>query len=300
MWNNSLVRVLGALFTLTLLATACGSDETDTQTADDTMADDAMTDDDMAATDDTTADDDMTDDDADDMTAMDDGPATLDVDNTKPIPEVAMILNETDDPGVFDLKIILANFTITPDNVDGDPVDNEGHMHLLIDGVKIERFYELERQIMVPDGEHFVEIELNANNHSAYAINGTPIRTGMTVTGAGEAAQQPDGGHDHDSGTPAIEDGLTASDADITISATFQGGKVTLDGDERVEVGVDDVVMIMVTSDVAESVHLHGYDLLAEAGPGTDAMMLFTADTAGRFEIEFETSGTFVAELIVS
>jgi hypothetical protein len=29
-------------------------------------------------------------------------------------------------------------------------------------------------------------------------------------------------------------------------------------------------------------------------------MMLFTADTPGRFELEFEKSGAFIAELIVS
>lgn len=319
MWTNKILRVLGAFFALTLLATACGSDTTDTQTTDDdtvadedattdddTVADvDAMTDDDMADMDhddDDMADMDHDDDHSDDMADMDHGAATIDVDPSLPIPEVAMILTETDDPGIFDLKVILANFTITPENVDGDPIDNEGHMHLLIDGEKVEKFYELERQVMVPEGEHLVEVELNANNHSAYAVDGTPIRTGMTVTGAGEAMADGDDDHDHDHGdsAAAVEDGLTAADADVTIMATYEAGEVSLDDADRVEVAVDDVVMIMITSDIAEEAHVHGYDILAEVGPDTEGMILFTADTPGRFEIEFETSGTFIAELVVS
>lgn len=290
MWNNTLFRVLGTLFALTLLFTACGSDTTDTQTtdsaSDDAVTDDAIADDEMSEMSDEETDEhgDHDDDHSDDHS----GAATIDVDPSLPIPEVAMILNETDDPGVFDLRVVLANFTVTPENVDGEPIDNEGHMHLLIDGEKIERFYDLERQITVPEGEHLVEIELNANDHSAYSFEGTPLRTGMTVTGSGEA------------GAGAIEDGLTAADADITITATFEAGEVTLDMDDRVEIVVDDVVMIMITSDVAEEAHLHGYDILANIGPDSDGMILFTAHTPGRFEIEFETSGTFIAELVVS
>lgn len=270
MGKNSLFRVLGAIMILLLTATACGSDTTETS---------ADADDQPTATS-TVSGDSMSDDDKHDD---EHGASTIDVDTTKPIPEVAIILNETDEPGMFDLRVVLANFTITPENVDGDPVDNEGHMHLLIDGEKIDRFTDLERQIMVPEGEHLVEVELNANNHLPYAVDGVPIRTGMTVIGAGEASMTDE-----------------PTEADVTITATLTDGEVTLDGDERVEVAVGDVVMLMISSDVAEEAHLHGYDILAEVGPDKDGMILFTADTPGRFEIEFETSGKFIAELTVS
>lgn len=307
MWNNKVFRAFSALFALTLLASACGSDASDTQTADN-VADEAVSDETTSEDD---APSDMSDEEMsdgheshDDDHGADhgddpDAAKTIDVDPSLPIPEVAIILNETDDAGVFDLKVILANFTITPENVDGDPIDNEGHMHLLIDGEKVERFTDLERQITVPEGEHLVEVELNANNHLAYSIDGTPIRIGMTVTGAGEATST-EGGHSHEGANAAIEGGLTAGDADITISATYAGGDVALDGDDRVEVSVDDVVMITITSDVVEEAHVHGYDILAEAGPDSDGIILFTAKTPGRFEIEFEQSGTFIAELVVS
>ena len=58
-------------------------------------------------------------------------------------------------------------------------------------------------------------------------------------------------------------------------------------------------VIITVTSDVAEEVHVHGYDLSADVAPGAPATIRFTADAPGRFEIELENSGVQIAELEV-
>jgi hypothetical protein len=58
-------------------------------------------------------------------------------------------------------------------------------------------------------------------------------------------------------------------------------------------------VVITVTSDVADHVHVHGYDLMADVAPGAPATIRFTADAPGRFEIELEDSGVQIAELEV-
>ena len=58
-------------------------------------------------------------------------------------------------------------------------------------------------------------------------------------------------------------------------------------------------VVITVTSDVADEVHVHGYDLSADVAPRAPATIRFTADTPGRFEIELENSGVQIAELEV-
>lgn len=272
MWNTRVVRLFGVLMAVALVAAACGSSATDTAdtTTDDgdAMADEAM--DDMAM-------EDMADDEhSHDHTAL------LEVDASLPNPAVDIEMTETDSPGTFALTVSLENFTITPENIDGDPIDNEGHMHLLIDGVKLERFTELEHEVRVYEGEHLVEVELNANNHAAYTVDGEPIRAGVTVTGVGEAPAEP-----------------TAADADVTLTAAVVGGEVATEAD-RVEVTVGDVVMVMVSSDTEDEVHVHGYDLFADVADGTDAMIVFTANTAGRFEIELESSGLFIAELVVS
>jgi hypothetical protein len=58
-------------------------------------------------------------------------------------------------------------------------------------------------------------------------------------------------------------------------------------------------VVIRVTSDVADHVHLHGYDLTADVAPGEPATIEFIADVPGRFEIELEERRLPLAELEV-
>ena len=321
--KRTYLRLLGALFATALVAAACG-DSTTTDaaaaveesaieaaetTASDTTGDNA--------TDDHSHDDDATDDNpTDDHSHDDDEHAhegedtlTLEVAEGAPIPAVEIELTETDTAGTFDLAVELTNFTITPDNVDGEPIDNEGHMHLLIDGVKIERFTDVERQVIVAAGEHLIEVELNANNHAAYAVDGEPIRAGLTVIGHDDSGDATDvaevaanDGHSHAHGpaSSGIEDGLAVGDESVAVNASFAAGAVLLDGEERIDAAVGDVVLIAIESDVAEQAHLHGYDILVDVAPGEPATILLTADTPGKFEIEFEESGAFIAELVVS
>ena len=58
-------------------------------------------------------------------------------------------------------------------------------------------------------------------------------------------------------------------------------------------------VVIVVRSELSDHVHLHGYDLMADVGPGTPATIRFTASAPGRFEIELEDRGLQIAELEV-
>ncbi len=296
---NTLLRLIGALFAVALVATACGSETTAT----DTGAIDA----DAAETATTTtgdvsdAGDPTSEEDHDHDHHHEDHSRLAEVADGDPIPAVAVDFAETDEPGMFVMTVALTNFTITPDDIDGESVPNEGHMHLLIDGEKVERFVDTERMITVPEGEHLVEVELNTNDHAAWAVDGVAIRAGATLTGSGEARidDSHDHDHDHSNANAAIEDGLTAADATVTLTAAFAAGDVVTETD-RVEVDLGDIVMVIVESDVAEEVHVHGYDILAAVGPDTDGMILFTADVPGRFEIEFETSRAFIAEIVVS
>jgi hypothetical protein len=47
-----------------------------------------------------------------------------------------------------------------------------------------------------------------------------------------------------------------------------------------------ETVRIMVTSDAADEIHLHGYDVYREVAPGKPARFRFKADIEGIFEIE--------------
>ena len=58
-------------------------------------------------------------------------------------------------------------------------------------------------------------------------------------------------------------------------------------------------VVLAVQSQIADHVHVHGYDLFADVGPGTPATIRFRANIPGRFEIELEDRHVQIAQLRV-
>jgi len=61
-------------------------------------------------------------------------------------------------------------------------------------------------------------------------------------------------------------------------------------GPDRIEVRGGDSVTLRITSDAADEVHVHGYDLHAELRPGVPAVLAFKADRSGRFDVELHKS----------
>jgi len=73
---------------------------------------------------------------------------------------------------------------------------------------------------------------------------------------------------------------------------------VTGPGDAAVTQG--DVVRIVVTADVSDEVHVHGYDLHADVTPDAPGVIEFTAVAPGVYEVELESAGLLLLELTVS
>jgi hypothetical protein len=71
-------------------------------------------------------------------------------------------------------------------------------------------------------------------------------------------------------------------------------------GIKQAEVTQGDQVQLIVRSAVADEIHLHGYDLSADAAPGQPARITFRADIAGVFEAELEERAVQILELTVS
>jgi hypothetical protein len=59
-------------------------------------------------------------------------------------------------------------------------------------------------------------------------------------------------------------------------------------GIRRVTVGKGRTVVLIVTSDVADHVHLHGYDVMRDVAPGRPARLSFKATIVGTVEVELE------------
>jgi hypothetical protein len=91
----------------------------------------------------------------------------------------------------------------------------------------------------------------------------------------------------------------TKPEPDVTlVKITIRGGKV-VGGLERVTVEKDRDVTLLVTADVSDEVHLHGYDKSADVTPQKPARLVFKATLRGRFEVELEERGLQIAELTV-
>jgi hypothetical protein len=79
----------------------------------------------------------------------------------------------------------------------------------------------------------------------------------------------------------------------VVVNGQPQGGIV------RQTVSKGDRVVIVVKSDVADEIHLHGYDKSTDVTAGGTARLPFIADLPGRFEVELESRGVQIADLTV-
>ena len=79
----------------------------------------------------------------------------------------------------------------------------------------------------------------------------------------------------------------------VVVNGSPQGGIV------RQTVNKDDQVVLVVTSDVADEIHLHGYDKAKDVAAGGTVRLPFKATIPGRFEAELESRGFQIAEITV-
>ena len=80
----------------------------------------------------------------------------------------------------------------------------------------------------------------------------------------------------------------------VVVNSAPKGGIV------RQTVSKGDRVVLVVKSDVADEIHLHGYDKSTDVTAGGTARLPFTATLPGRFEVELETRGVQIADLTVN
>lgn len=80
------------------------------------------------------------------------------------------------------------------------------------------------------------------------------------------------------------------------VSVVVRDG-LPVDGVRRVTVARGRRVVLRVTSNVPDHVHLHGYDLMRDVGPGQPAQIAFRATIPGTVEAELEDSGVQIATI---
>jgi hypothetical protein len=127
----------------------------------------------------------------------------------------------------------------------------------------------------------------------------TPATTqGTTETSPGTTEVPPTTTAPPPATTEAPPATTEAPDRTITVAISVVGGRPE-GGIRRASVRRGREVAIRVTADVSDHVHLHGYDLVVDVAPGSPAVITFTADVPGRFEVELEERGIQIADLEV-
>ena len=123
-------------------------------------------------------------------------------------------------------------------------------------------------------------------------------------------------GHHHEEGaTPAkiacaeLEGGASPSRPSDGPESASMGGKVPtvvirngepVGGIEELEYDAGDEIRFEVTSDVADEVHVHGYDLMQDVPAGGTVSFDFPAEIEGIFEVELEGRKEQIAEIRVN
>jgi hypothetical protein len=90
----------------------------------------------------------------------------------------------------------------------------------------------------------------------------------------------------------------TTTAGPVTIRVLIEGGK-PVGGIQRATVKKGQKVAIVVHSDVADEVHVHGYDLHKDVDAGGTVRIVFPATIAGVFEAELEDRKLQIIEFTV-
>jgi hypothetical protein len=105
-------------------------------------------------------------------------------------------------------------------------------------------------------------------------------------------------GSSNDSTTTGATTTTTSRAKPVTVSIVVQNGGPK-GGIVRATVTKDDHVVLVVKSDVADEIHLHGYDRKTDVTAGGTARLPFVANIPGRFEVELESRSVQIADLTV-
>lgn len=224
----------------------------------------------------------------------------------------------TEDPVEgWNLAVTLTDFRLAPENVLGPHVDGEGHMHLYIDGRKVATLYDTWYRLPpLEAGIHEIRVDLRSNDHALLTAEGVAIEavatlevseeqaTAHAVEGVSVQVDTEVGGHTHDGATGhgtanGADFAADVADADQEVALQIVNGEL-VDGFRRVSVAVGSVVAWSVTADVADEIHIHGYDILQPVAEGQPTSFAFVAEIPGVFEVELEASGQLLLLLEVS
>lgn len=100
--------------------------------------------------------------------------------------------------------------------------------------------------------------------------------------------------------TTELADTTTTTTASVSDASRIEISEGRVEGPDVVRVELGETVEVVVSSDVDDEIHVHGYDLFFELRAGVPNQLTFTADVSGIFEVETHDTHVHLFDLEVS
>lgn len=107
----------------------------------------------------------------------------LEVDKRILPPSVSVDVIKDEKDG-YNIYLKTKNYRFTPEKVNSESIQGEGHAHIYVNGIKVARLYG--EWFYLPsnelrEGENIIEVTLNSNDHSEWVIDGVHISAEAVV-----------------------------------------------------------------------------------------------------------------------
>jgi len=100
--------------------------------------------------------------------------------------------------------------------------------------------------------------------------------------------------------TETVSGTTTTTTANIEVPRIKVEDGVKTEGLDTISVRVGETVRFEVESDVADEIHVHGYDISFETTPAEEVLVEFVADATGIFEVELERLEVHLVDIEVT
>ncbi|MER5310491.1 hypothetical protein ABT034_22190 [Streptomyces sp. NPDC002773] len=207
-----------------------------------------------------------------------------------------------DSEGGWNVHLTVERFRFTPESTGGAALPGRGHARLLVDGRETARLYG--PWAYVPAGARTVTVRLHADDHTVWAAAGAPVQTTVRLdnTPAPSTPAPPTSAPTAPApSTPPASPRPTSPrppEPGRTVVLTVTGTTVS-PPPSRIELKKGERLTLRVTSDRADTLHVHGYDRELPLSPGVSASLTLTVDRTGLFEVETHESGLLLTQLVV-
>ncbi|GGY48142.1 hypothetical protein GCM10010363_31140 [Streptomyces omiyaensis] len=199
-----------------------------------------------------------------------------------------------DTEGGWNVHLAVERFRFTPESTGGGALTGRGHARVLVDGREAARAYG--PWFHVPAGARTLTVRLHADDHTVWATAGEPVQTTVPLAPSATAPASPPTTAPTTAPAPDPTPDPTPSTRTLDIRVT---GSTVTPAPARVEVRKGERITLRVTSDRADTLHVHGYDREAALSPGIPAALTLTADRTGLFEVETHASDLVLTQLVV-